>query len=79
MSRPVACAVLMWLSATALSADNWPQWRGPAGSGVSAERDLPERWSGTENVAWRVPLSGTGVSTPVVWDDRVFVTARRSS
>lgn len=74
--RLVAAVVLQALFAPILSADNWPQWRGPDGGGVSAERNLPERWSTTENVAWRVPLPGSGVSTPVVWDDRVFVTSQ---
>jgi outer membrane protein assembly factor BamB len=58
------------------AADNWPQWRGPAGVGVTSETNLPERWSSRENMAWRTPLPGIGVSTPVVWGDRVFVTSQ---
>src|SRR5438477_524029 len=42
--------------ALALRADNWPGWRGPAGDGLSAEKDLPVRWSATESVRWKVPL-----------------------
>jgi outer membrane protein assembly factor BamB len=53
---------------------NWPQWRGPEGSGVSAERNLPEEWGETKNVRWKTPLPGKGHSSPVVWDKRVFVT-----
>ncbi len=54
--------------------DNWPSWRGPHGTGVSAESNLPTTWSHEDNVHWKVPLPGPGNSTPVVWGDRVFVT-----
>jgi outer membrane protein assembly factor BamB len=57
-----------------VSAANWPGWRGPDGSGVAAERNLPLRWSTNENVRWRVSLPERGNSTPVVWGERVFVT-----
>jgi outer membrane protein assembly factor BamB len=57
-----------------LAALNWPQWRGPAGQGVSAEMALPTDWSPTTRVAWKTALSGRGHSAPVVWGDRVFVT-----
>ena len=59
-----------------LHADNWPQWRGPAATGTSSETGLPERWSDTENVAWKSPLRGLGISSPIVWGDRVFVTSQ---
>jgi len=55
--------------------DNWPAWRGPTNQGVSAEKKLPVEWSATKNVRWKVPVPGAGVSAPVVWDDRVFLTA----
>ncbi len=55
-------------------AENWPQWRGPQLNGISSETDLPVKWSKTENVAWRLPLPGPAGSTPVVWDDRIFLT-----
>jgi outer membrane protein assembly factor BamB len=54
-------------------ADNWPAWRGPQVSGVTAEKNLPLTWSETENVRWRVDLPGPGNSSPIVWGDRVFV------
>ncbi len=59
-----------------VSAADWPQWRGPHGTGVSDERDLPVRWSATENVAWQADLGGVGVSSPIVAGDRVFVTSQ---
>ena len=57
-----------------LAAENWPQWRGPLGTGVSSEKGLPTEWSAKQNVAWRAELSGLGVSSPVVWGNQVFVT-----
>ena len=62
------------LLALTLLAENWPQWRGPLGTGVSPETGLPTKWSSDENIAWKAPLRGLGVSSPVVWGDRVFVT-----
>jgi outer membrane protein assembly factor BamB len=69
-------AVLVPLSAFTLvaRADNWPGWRGPTGQGTSAEKNLPTKWSATENVKWKVPLPDAGNSSPVVWGDKVFVT-----
>lgn len=55
-------------------AGNWPEWRGPHQDGITAETNLPEKWSATENVKWKTPLPGPGNSTPIVWDDKVFVT-----
>ncbi len=57
-------------------AENWPQWRGPASTGVSTETGLPERWSDTENIAWKAPVRGLGISSPIVWGDQVFVTSQ---
>jgi outer membrane protein assembly factor BamB len=65
--------VLLW-AVLAASADNWPSWRGPEGTGHSKEQDLPLKWSQTENVRWKAPLPGPGMSSPIVWGDRVFVT-----
>lgn len=59
-------------------AENWPGWRGPSGDGVSLEKNLPTRWSQTENIAWRTPISGEGHSSPIVWGDRVFLTTSQT-
>jgi outer membrane protein assembly factor BamB len=66
-----------WLSIVALAAraEDWPGWRGPTYQGISTENDLPIRWSATENVAWKTPIAGQGWSSPIVFGDRVFVTA----
>lgn len=68
-------AVLPFLLLTApLLADNWPQWRGPANTGVSAEKSLPTEWSDSKNVAWKLKLPGLAGSTPIVYGDRIFFT-----
>jgi outer membrane protein assembly factor BamB len=53
----------------------WAQWRGPRGTGVAPHADPPIRWSEKENIRWRVELPGRGHSSPIVWDDRIFVMA----
>lgn len=55
-------------------AADWPEWRGPLGTGVSEETNLPVKWSPTENVRWRVALPERGNSTPIVCTSRVFLT-----
>ena len=55
--------------------DTWPQFRGPTMNAVVADNPaLPERWSRTENVEWISDLPGIGWSSPIVWENRVFVT-----
>jgi outer membrane protein assembly factor BamB len=68
--------VAVALGAILASAADWPQWRGPSGDGISPERDVPLRWSRTENIAWKAPLAGFGTSTPIVLGDRVFLTCQ---
>lgn len=70
----VACLVGQFSSSQLLQAENWPQWRGPRLTGISTETDLATRWSTTENVAWRIDLPGPAGATPVIWEDRIFLT-----
>lgn len=69
----LASLVLIALVPTAL-AKNWPQWRGPDGTSLAAPGAYPTKFSPSENVVWKVKLPGLGSSTPVVWDDRIYVT-----
>jgi outer membrane protein assembly factor BamB len=62
------------LCAVAASAQHWPQFRGPNTQGHSTERNLPLKWSATENIAWKTALPGEAWSSPIVWGDHVFVT-----
>ncbi|HEX3599685.1 MAG TPA: PQQ-binding-like beta-propeller repeat protein [Lacipirellulaceae bacterium] len=74
-STSVAVAlVLLSCHRISLATENWPQWRGPLGSGVAASGDYPVKFSASDGVAWKVELPGRGTSTPAVWDDRIFVT-----
>jgi outer membrane protein assembly factor BamB len=59
-----------------VGANDWPHWRGPAGSGVAAASPLPSTWSATENIAWQAPLQGAGVSSPIVSGNYLFVTSQ---
>lgn len=54
-------------------AENWHQWRGPDATGVSRTADPPVHWSEQENVKWKVAIDGQGTSTPIIWEDKVFV------
>lgn len=55
--------------------ENWPNWRGPRRDGTSLETGLPLKWNKTENAIWRAPLPGPAGSTPIVWDNRIFLTS----
>ena len=65
---------LIGMSAGSSAADNWPQWRGPGSQGVSQEKQLPTEWQPDRNVVWKVPLP-SGHSSPIIWNERIFVTA----
>ena len=55
-------------------AENWPEFRGPTGQGISTARGLPFEWSDTKNVAWKQPIPGKGWSSPVLVDGRLYLT-----
>jgi len=75
----VTCVVALLMSAGALRAQHWPQFRGTMG-GVGVDHpDLPDTWSPSNNVAWVTDIPGVGWSSPVVWGDHVFVTTVVSS
>jgi len=67
--------LLIPLLVSSAFAENWPQWRGPRNDGTSAEKSAPTQWSKTKNVAWRAEMPGQGGATPIVWEDRLFVTS----
>ncbi len=75
--RLIALTLALLLTCVTLAgAQNWPQWRGPGGLGVSPETGIPTRWGPDDNIAWRVPLEGLGTSTPVIWGDLIFLTSQ---
>lgn len=75
LRTPSLLALLLLGASAPLSADNWPNWRGPYFNGSSQEKGLPTVFSKTEGVAWSTELPGEGASTPIVWDDAVFLTS----
>jgi hypothetical protein len=74
------CAWLMpsFLLAIALirpaTAADWPQYRGPGGSGISSDANVPLEWSDTKNIKWKIALPGPGSSSPIISGSYVFVT-----
>src|SRR5688500_12629224 len=52
---------------------NWGQWRGPLGNGVSPNGNPPTEWSESKNVKWKLPIPGQGSASPIVWDNHVFI------
>lgn len=56
------------------SAEDWPQWRGPAGQGIASDRPTPTHWSETENIAWKTPLHGRAWSSPVILGNEIWLT-----
>lgn len=57
----------------AQGAKNWHQWRGPEANGVSRTATPPMTWSESENIRWKAPIDGRGVSSPVVWGNKIFL------
>jgi outer membrane protein assembly factor BamB len=52
---------------------NWHQLRGPLAAGVAPQGDPPTKWSDTENIRWKAEIPGEGSSTPIIWNDRIFL------
>ena len=69
----LACFLTLVLPLTAQA--DWPGWRGPTRDGLSTETDFPVRWSATENLRWKAPVPGLGVSAPVILGAQVFLTS----
>jgi outer membrane protein assembly factor BamB len=76
MSNRLALPLLLLLAMSGFvaAAQDWPQFRGPDGQGVSSERGLPLEWSESRNVIWKTPVPGLGWSSPVIAGGRVWVT-----
>lgn len=68
-------ALAIGLALVSARAENWPSFRGPTRQGICMEPDAPLQWSADSNIAWKVAIPGYGWSSPIVWEDRVFVTS----
>ncbi|HEY6168128.1 MAG TPA: PQQ-binding-like beta-propeller repeat protein [Verrucomicrobiae bacterium] len=73
--RHLLIVTIIALTAASLSAEDWPEFRGPTGQGLSTSRGLPVEWSATKNVAWKVAVPGDGWSSPVIVNGRVYLTS----
>jgi outer membrane protein assembly factor BamB len=71
--KTIAVLFVTMLLISVTRAENWPQWRGPNLNGISNEKNLPMKWTTEENIAWKLPLPGWSGSTPVIWDNRLFL------
>ena len=75
MKRNLVTVLLLLILASGLqAADSWPQFRGPAGTGIAQKADPVVKWNGTERIKWELGIRGKGWSSPVIWGDQLWVT-----
>jgi outer membrane protein assembly factor BamB len=74
---PLGAGMLLWVWTTQAAGGpaepNWAQWRGPLGTGAAPAAKPPVTWSESNNVKWKVNIPGEGTSSPIVWENQVFV------
>ena len=70
----LTCAVLL-SPCHAWGASDWPQFRGPAGDGISGAKNVPVQWSASTSLGWSAEVPGKGWSSPVVVDGKVYLTS----
>ena len=74
MPRAIVLGLLLW-PAMFVVADDFPQFRGVDGIGVTHERSVPRTWSSKENVAWKISVPGAGWSQPVIIGQQLYITS----
>src|SRR5436190_8377145 len=77
---PMISRISLWAAIWAcalpvFAAEDWPEFRGPTGQGISHARNVPIIWSATNNVAWKTPTIGNGWSSPVLQNGRLYITS----
>ena len=76
----MSTGLVLWLTLSPVAtAQQWPQFRGLSAGSVGDDPALPDTWSETENVAWKIAMPGLSWSSPIVWDDHIFVTTAISA
>ena len=55
--------------------DHWPSFRGPTGQSLVFDERMPREWSAEDGILWQTPLPGRGNSSPVIWGQKIFITA----
>jgi outer membrane protein assembly factor BamB len=73
MRSHTIATLLLSCAVAPLGAENWPHWRGPSHNGISGEKNLPVKWTQTENIQWKLPMPALSGSTPIIWGDRIFL------
>jgi len=68
------CCVFNIVAVPSQASENWARFRGPNGQGISQTTNLPVSWSAEENIAWKTYIPGEGWSSPIVWNDHIFLT-----
>ena len=68
------CYIFFFVAASAQDPENWARFRGPNGQGISKATGLPVHWSAKENIVWKTDIPGEGWSSPIVWNDHIFLT-----
>ncbi|MBI3821950.1 MAG: PQQ-like beta-propeller repeat protein [Planctomycetes bacterium] len=72
--RLLLACVAIFAAADCSIAQNWPQWRGPLGTGVAPDANPPIEWGDNKNVRWKTVIPGKGHSTSIVWGERIILT-----
>ncbi len=70
----IIAVVSAWsLTENSGSAEDWPQFRGPAESGIITEKDLPSSWAKDKNIAWKISVPGVAWASPIVWKNKIYL------
>jgi len=72
--KHIKILIFVFFLASCSSNSNWPQFLGPDGNNISTEVDLPVEWGDNKNMLWKFKVPGKGWSSPVVWEEKVFIT-----
>src|SRR2546429_8383892 len=67
------CAVLFCAASRTVAAESWPRFRGPNGAGVAEGQNIPLEFDAEKNILWKTPIPGAGASSPVIWNQHVFL------
>ena len=71
--RSLVIAICFYIIHLPLQAENWPQFRGPRADGIHSNAKLPTTWNEESHVAWKVKTPGQGHSSPVIWQDQIWL------
>jgi len=73
----IGIVFILVMSRVSYAGDNWPSFRGPTNEGVSDAAELPVEWSETKNITWKTAIHDVGYSTPVIWENQIWLTTAK--